>query len=301
MAEAQPNWGYRYLNELIGTFILILLGDGAIVVNILTGGFGLFGVSILWGFAVMFAVYWVGGVSEGHINPAVTIANAAFRDFPWRRVPGYIAAQVVGAFLGAVWLILIWSGYYSSFAQQNNITRGAPNSALTGMTLWTFFPNPAFAGVGTKIQSLNQAANLVSLPQAFLSQAMVTAILVAVIFALTDDWNPMGTRETPAVAAALIGLLVAALVMYEAPIDMATLNPARDFGPRVAGYLFGWGSVAFPGPRNGWWVPIVAPIVGGLAGGLAYDYGTRIRLKALENPPDEARVHDAEVGGEGAD
>ncbi len=207
MSEAQENWGYKYFNELIGTFILILLGDGAVVVNILTGGFDLFGVSILWGFAVMFAVYWVGGVSEGHINPAVTIANAVFRDFPWRHVPGYIASQVVGAFLGAVWLLFIWSGYYASFAQQNNITRGAPNSAITAMTLWTFFPNPAFAGVGIgKLNSLTQAANLVSYPQAFLSQAMVTAVLVAVIFALTDDWNPVGTRETPAVAAALIGL-----------------------------------------------------------------------------------------------
>ncbi|GAD52554.1 glycerol uptake facilitator protein [Halarchaeum acidiphilum MH1-52-1] len=294
MTHSSENWGYRYLNELIGTFILVLLGDGAVVLNILTGGFGLFGVSILWGFAVMFAVYWVGGVSEGHINPAVTIANAAFRGFPWRRVPGYIAAQVVGAFLGAVWLLFIWSGYYDAYDAAHGVTRGAPGSSITGMTLWTFFPNPAFAGV-TPEKPLTAVASLVSFPQAFLSQAMVTAVLVAVIFALTDDRNPMGTRDTAALGAFLIGLLVAALVMYESPIDMAALNPARDFGPRVAGYLFGWGRIAFPGPRGGWWVPVLAPLVGGLVGAFAYDYGTRVRLPPADTGEESPRVHEPDV------
>lgn len=291
-------WGAKYVNELVGTFILVLLGDGAVVVSVLTEGFDLFGVAVLWGFAVMFAVYWVGGVSEGHINPAVTIANAVWRDFPWKHVPGYIVAQIVGAFLAAGTLLVTWSGYYQSFSEANNVVRGQPGSSITGMTLWTFFPNPAFAGVKIgDYNSLQQAASLVSFPQAFFSEMVITAILVAVIFALVDDENPMGTRASPGIAALLIGLLVAALVQYEAPISMAALNPARDLGPRIMGYIAGWGRIAFPGPRGGWWLPTVSTIVGGIIGGGLYDFLTRryvIKLEAEEIEPEEPAVHDEE-------
>ncbi len=295
---AEEYWRAKYLNELVGTFILILLGDGAVVVSVLTGGFDLFGVAVLWGFAVMFAVYWVGGVSEGHINPAVTIANAVWRDFPWKHVPGYIVSQIVGAFLAAATLFVTWSGYYQQFNEANNVVTGEPGSSITGMTLWTFFPNPAFAGVKIgDFQTLNEAAFLVSFPQAFFSEVVITAILVGVIFALVDDWNPMGTRATPAISAFLIGLLVAALVQYEAPVSMAALNPARDLGPRIFGYLAGWGEIAFPGPRGGWWLPTTSTIVGGIIGGGLYDLLTRRYVKELEEQdiePEEPAVHDEE-------
>ncbi|WP_227357030.1 MIP/aquaporin family protein [Haladaptatus salinisoli] len=295
---AEEYWGARYVNELVGTFILILLGDGAVVVSVLTGGFDLFGVAVLWGFAVMFAVYWVGGVSEGHINPAVTIANAVWRDFPWKHVPGYVVAQIVGAFLAAATLLVTWSGYYRQFSQANNVVRGQPGSSITGMTLWTFFPNPVFAGVKVgDFNSLQEAAFLVSFPQAFFSEVVITAILVAVIFALVDDWNPVGTRTTPGVAAFLIGLLVAALVQYEAPVSMAALNPARDLGPRILGYFAGWGEIAFPGPRGGWWLPATSTTVGGIVGGGLYDFLTRRYVKRLEEEdiePEEPSVHEDE-------
>lgn len=293
---ADERWGGRYLNELVGTFILILLGDGAVVVSVLTGGFDLFGVAVLWGFAVMFAVYWVGGVSEGHINPAVTVANAVYRDFPWRHVPGYVVSQVVGAFLAAATLFFTWAGYYQQFSEANDVVRGEPGSSITGMTLWTFFPNPVFAGVKVgDFQTLEEAAFLVSFPQAFFSEVVITAILVGVIFALVDDRNPMGTRASPGIAAFLIGLLVAALVQYEAPISMAALNPARDLGPRIFGYLAGWGEIAFPGPRGGWWLPTVSTLVGGIVGGGLYDVLTRryvTELQAAGTEPDEPGGHE---------
>lgn len=285
LSVADENWTAKYINELVGTFILILLGDGSVIVSVLTSGFDLFGVAVLWGFAVMFAVYWAGGVSDAHINPAVTIANAAYREFSWRHVPGYIIAQIVGAFLAAATLFYTWSGYYRMFSQTNGVVRGQPGSSITGMTLWTFAPNPAFAGVVVgDANSLQQVASLVSFPQWFFSEMVITAILVGVIFALGDEWNPVGTRTEPGLGAFLIGLLVAALVQYEAPVSMAALNPARDLGPRIFGYLVGWGPIAFPGPRGGWWMPTVSTIVGGLVGGILYDVLTRRSLKQTAEP-----------------
>lgn len=271
----EENWTPQYINEIVGTFILIFFGDGSVVVSILTEAYGLFGVAILWGFAVMFAVYWAGGVSQAHINPAVTLGFAVWGDFPWRRVPGYIASQLLGAFLAAATLWFTWQGWYQAFHQANGISPGDPGSSITGMTLWTFFPNPAFAGVVVgDASSLAEVANLVSFEQAFFSEVVITAILVGVIFALADAENEMAPSATPGLFAFLVGLLVAALVQYEAPISMAALNPARDLGPRIFGYLVGYGNIAFPGPRGGWWLPTVSTIVGGIIGGGIYEYLT---------------------------
>lgn len=287
---ADENWTAQYINEIIGTFILIFLGDGAVVVSILTGAYGLFGVAILWGFAVMFAVYWAGGVSAAHINPAVTVAFATWGDFPWRRVPGYIASQLLGAFLAAATLWFTWQGWYQSFNQANGIQPGDPGSAITGMTLWTFFPNPAFAGVVVgDATSMNQVANLVSFPQAFFSEVVITALLVGTIFALADAENEMAPTVSPGLFALLVGLLVAALVQYEAPVSMAALNPARDLGPRIFGYLVGYGEIAIPGPRGGFWLPSVSTLVGGLVGGGLYQYLTHRYIVGAIAPgqPDE--------------
>jgi glycerol uptake facilitator protein len=299
MAEAEENWTAKYINEVIGTFILIFLGDGAVVASIITGAYGLFGAAIGWGFAVMFAVYWAGGVSSAHINPAVTLGFATWRDFPWKHVPGYIISQIVGAFLAAATLYFTWLGYYQSQYQQTGIFPGEPGSSVWGATLWTFFPHPVFAGLKPfgDLTRLEQAANLVSFPQAFFSELVITAILVGLIFALVDDWNPMGTRDDPGLGGFLIGLVVAALVLYEAPISMAALNPARDLGPRIFGYLVGFGDIAFPGPRGGWWLPSVSTAVGGIIGGGLYDLLTRRELFNIEEgPPEETPPGRAEEG-----
>src|SRR5699024_9841186 len=174
----------------------------------------------------MFAVYWVGGVSSAHINPAVTLGFASWRDFPWKHVPGYIVSQIVGAFLAAATLWYTWLGYFQNRFQETGVYPGDPGSSEWAATLWTFFPHPDFVGV-TKgdLSTLNEAAHYVSFSQAFFSELVITAILVAVIFALVDEWNPMGIRNTKALQGLLIGLLVGALVLYEAPVSMAALNP----------------------------------------------------------------------------
>jgi glycerol uptake facilitator protein len=289
MAETEENWPVKYLNELVGTYILIFIGDGAVVASILTGAYGLLGASFGWAFGVMFAVYWVGGVSSGHINPAVTLGFASWRDFPWKHVPGYIISQIVGAFLAAATLYFTWLGYFQHNYQTTGIFPGEPGSSVWGATLWTFFPHPVYAGVGPfgDLARLEQASEFVSFAQAFFSELVITAILVAVIFALVDDWNPMGVRNTRALQGLTIGLLVGALVLYEAPVSMAALNPARDLGPRIFGYLVGFGDIAFPGPRGGWWLPSVSTAIGGVIGGGLYDLLTRRELFNIESGPDE--------------
>src|SRR6266496_4189048 len=129
--------------ECLGTFILICFGDGVVAMAVAalnqsgrgTKIFDASGDWLLigwgWGFAVAFAIYVAGGVSGAHINPAVTLAFAARRGFPWRKVPSYIAAQLVGAFLGALLVYIVYKGAIDSYDRANHITRGDPNSVPT--------------------------------------------------------------------------------------------------------------------------------------------------------------------------
>src|ERR1044071_1091962 len=140
----------EYLSEFLGTFILIAFGDGVVAMAVaalnqsgrgslifapsgdwLIIGFG-------WGLAVAFAVYVAGGVSGAHINPAVTVAFAARRGFPWRKVPSYIAAQVIGAFLGALLVYIVYKAAIDSYERANHITRGDLNSIPTYSIFATF-------------------------------------------------------------------------------------------------------------------------------------------------------------------
>ena len=274
-------------NEFLGTFILMFIGDGAVAVSVSTGGYDLFGVGIMWGFAVMFAIYAAGGVSGAHINPAVTISMAAFRGFPRRLVAPYIVAQIAGAFVAAALLYVIWSSAIAQFEAANGIVRNNPGStpaesgARSAMIFFTFAPNPAFA------TNLGWSWDAVSPIVWFLSEVSITALLVWLVFALTDEKNPLVPRAN--IGPLLIGFVVAMLVAYEAPISMAALNPARDLGPRIFGLLAGWGEVAFPGPRGLWWMPTVSTIVGGLVGAAIYTFVTRpFFVPRVPEVPEEA-------------
>lgn len=264
------------LAEGIGMFILILLGNGAVAVNILTGAIDLYGVGIMWAFGVVFAVYAVGATSGAHINPAVTIGLAAFKGFSWAKVAPYIIAQLIGAFLGAIAIHLSWRGVMSAFEVEQGIERGEPGSQLSAMVYYTFTPNPA--AIGTDQAAWDQ----VPLWTGFLTEVIITMLLVAGIMYLTDAVN--SSRPLANLAPWFIALLVAALVIYAAPITMAALNPARDLGPRIFALLAGWGEIAIPGPRNEMWIPIAGPIVGGIIGGALYTYLIRPYYPITDEP-----------------
>jgi glycerol uptake facilitator protein len=140
--------------------------------------------------------------------------------------------------------------------------RGQSGSQLSAMGFGTYAPNPAF--FGTTVEAFEK----VSLSKWFMSEMFTTSILVFGILFLTDQHNTSAPSAN--LAPFFIGLLVAALVAYEAPISMTAMNPARDLGPRIMSYAFGWGEMAFPGPRGGWWIPTVSTITGGLIAGAFY-------------------------------
>ncbi len=273
--------------EFVGTFILMLFGNGAVVVSVATGSYDLWAVALMWFVGVSLAIYAAGAVSGAHINPAVTLSFAAFTDFPWRKAAPYIIAQILGAFTASVAIYTAFHGLINNFEAANNIVRGEPGSQLSAMVFTTYAPNPAIVGTG------QAAFEQVPLWTWFASEMIITALLVFGVFYIIEEVN--AGRPLANIGPAMIGILVAGLVAYEAPVSMAALNPARDLGPRIFTLLAGWGDIAFPGPRGvDFLIPTVSTIVGGLIGGAIYTY----LYKRVYPVPAEAGREPEEVRGE---
>ena len=287
MARAQAVAGWRRTvwgelsAEFLGTMVLIAFGDGVVAMAVAAlnqsgRGPNIFVASgdwllITWGWAlaVAFAVYVAGGISGAHINPAVTLAFAVRRGFPWRKVPSYIVAQVVGAFTGAALVYLVYHNAISSYEAAKGVTRGAlggPGDSTATFSIFATFPAPYFHA---------------SMIWPFVDQVVGTAFLVMFVFALVDRLNlPPGVNLAPL----LVGLAVGAIGMSYGANAGYAINPARDFGPRVLAWLTGWGQVALPGIHNYVWVPIVGPLVGGVVGAIVYDLFIHQILRAREAP-----------------
>ena len=225
------------LAEAIGTMILILLGDGVVANVVLARTKGNNGgwivITVGWGVAVAIAIYAVGRISGAHLNPAVSIALATMGSFPWAQVPGYIAAQMVGGFAGAV---LVWLSYLPHWGATTD-----PDAKRA-----VFCTAPAIRDY----------------PANFLSEAIATFMLVFLGAAIAKS-SP-GNLDVPLAGAVVwtIGLSLGATTGY-------ALNPARDLGPRIA-------HAVLPIPGKGssdWeyaWIPVVAPIIGAIAGAGLY-------------------------------
>ena len=259
--------------EFVGTFVVILVGDGAVAAAVMTNSIDGWGVAMMWGLAVTFGIYIAGPVSGAHFNPAVTIAMAVFRGFPARRIIPYIASQIAGAFTGAACVYALWSGFWPRAVEKLGVEVGAPGSQKLMAIFSCFYPSPGGIGVDAA------AMATVSAGGAFFIEAVLTMFLLLMIFALTEPDNP-GLPQA-GLGPIFIGLTVTAIVGVGGPLTMDAVNPVRDFGPRLFAYVIGFGRIAFPGPRgNEWWLYIVAPIIGGLIGAAVYRYLVRRFLPA---------------------
>jgi len=255
--------------EFLGTFLLVFFGCGAVHVAVLTEALsGLWQVAIVWGVAIMLAIYAFGPVSGAHINPAITLSFAAWRMFPAGRVPAYLACQTAGAFVAAALLFLVFQPFLAQKERDKGVVRGEPGSEITAMCYGEYFPNPGvIAAVSPHpIASLSiHGESFVSMPVACLFEFIGTAILAMMVVAVTHPAHPSGPKN---LAPVFIGLTVSALIVVIAPITQACFNPARDFGPRLFASLAGWGEIALPGPRSPGFltVYILAPIGGAIVG-----------------------------------
>jgi len=226
--------------EVIGTMLLVLFGDGVVAACLLkrtkaeNGGWMV--ITTGWALGVAVAVYAVGRISGAHINPAVTIGLAVAGKFPWTEVPRYIAAQFIGAFLGAV---LVWLAYLSHWAPTEDKS--------------------------SKLSVFATAPAIRHLPANLVTEIIGTFVLVFGVMAISANAAPAQSGLTPL----LVGFLVWAIgLSLGAPTGYA-INPARDLAPRLAHALL---PIAGKGDSD-WgyaWVPIVGPIAGGLIGAVAY-------------------------------
>ena len=277
--ESCPSLVRQVVAEVFGTFLLIFFGCGAVHAAVLTGAqSGLWQVAVVWGVAIMLAIYSVGGVSGAHINPAMTLAFALWRGFPKSRVLPFIAGQVAGAMLAAGLLFVLFGPQLAAKEKEKLVTRGESGSIVTAMCYGEYFPNPGSLAAGDDVYSVENHAKWresASPTLAFLAEFFGTLILAFVVFALTDERN----RGQPAAGQApiFIGLTVSALISVIAPLTQACFNPARDFGPRLFARFAGWGDVALPGQDEWSWltVYIVAPIFGAVVGGGIYEFAIR--------------------------
>lgn len=228
-----------FVAELVGTMLLVLLGDG-VVAAVLLGkskaeNSGWIVITTGFGFAVAFGVYASAGVSGGHLNPAVTLGMAVIHKIHWQEVPTYIGGQLLGAFIGA---ILVWIAY---------------------LPHWRETPDPA-----KKLAVFSTAPAIRSFPANVLSEAIGTFVLVFGILVIVS-YKGM----SPGLVPLLIGFLIWSIGLSLGGSTGFAINPARDFGPRVAHAI-----LPIPGKGGSDWgyaiVPIIGPIIGGVLGAATY-------------------------------
>jgi MIP family channel proteins len=235
--------------EFLGTFVLIVFGVGVVAQTVLSKGANgsYLAINLGWGLAVMLGVYIAAGVSGAHLNPAVSVALAVHRGFPWTKVPVYVAAQVAGAFVAAA---VVFLTYHEAFAAFDGGVRQVQGDLGTA-GIFSTYPQPFLSTTGGLID-----------------QIVGTALLMACVLALTD---PRNAGPPPWLVAPLIGGLVVAIGVSFGFNAGYAINPARDFGPRLFTAMAGWGGAVFTAGNGWWWVPIVGPTIGAMIGPVFYD------------------------------
>ena len=231
-----------FIAEIVGTMILILLGDGVVANVVLSKnkgeGGGWIVITAGWGFAVAMAVYVTGWVSGAHINPAVTIGFLSIGQISAGTAVMYIIGQFIGAFLGA---ILVWLAYYKHFDATDN----------ADLKLAVFCTGPAIRNYGWNL----------------ITEIIGTMMLLWGVLGIFNTNNGIAGGMGPYA----VGILVFAIGLSLGGPTGYAINPARDLGPRIAHFV-----LPIPGKRDSdWgysWIPVVGPIIGGIIGAVTYQF-----------------------------
>ncbi|MDC8002687.1 aquaporin family protein [Aureisphaera galaxeae] len=236
-----------FIAEIVGTFILILLGNGVVANVVLNGtkgnNSGWIVITTGWALAVYVAVLIAGPVSGAHINPAVTVSLAVAGLFDWALVPTYIAGQMIGAMLGAFCVWLFHKKHYDTTEDAGGIAA-------------TFCTAPAIRNTGSNV----------------FSEVIGTFVLLLAVFYIAGPEFTTASGEAATIGLGSLGALPVALVVWSIGLSLGgttgyAINPARDLGPRIVHAL-----LPLKNKQTDWgysWIPVIAPILGGgLAAGL---------------------------------
>jgi glycerol uptake facilitator protein len=265
----------EFIGETLGTFVLVLFGCGAVAVSVLFDGYsGLLQIAMVWGIGVTLAIYLTRHLSCAHLNPAVSIAMVVSKRMSASKLPAYLIAQFTGAILAGLVLYLLFATSISSYESAHGIIRGTPESVKTARMFGEYYVIPGSLAV-------------VSMPLAIGAEAFGTFVLLLMIFALTEGCN-VG-RPDNAITPVFIGLTVTLVICLIAPLTQAGLNPARDFGPRLVAWIFGWNGAAFPDKHGGFFlVYILGPVVGGVLASLFF---VHILEPAMKKPSEKCNCN----------
>ncbi|KAK5256824.1 glycerol channel [Cryomyces antarcticus] len=236
-------------SEFLGTFILLMFGDGVVAQVVLSGGTkgNYQSISWGWGLGVMLGVY-TAGISGAHLNPAVTFANCVFRKFSWKKFPIYMFAQTLGAFCASG---VVYANYKSAI----DVFEGGPDIRTVGL-------NTSSAGI-----FCTYPAPFMTKTGQFFSEFVASTLLMFLIYALKDDGN-LGAGNLTPLGLFFIIFGIGACFGWETGY---AINLARDFGPRLMSYFLGYGHGVWSAGNYYFWVPMVAPFFGCTFGGWLYD------------------------------
>ncbi len=246
------------LAEFLGTLTLMIFGlavNAQVTLSSQATGTYL-SINFGWGLAVMMGIYVSGGISGAHLNPAVTIALACLRGFSWRKVIPYILVQLLAAIVASTIVFFVYydalGAYEANLLSSNEAVQTLGTSHLMETAgIWATYPQ-----------------EYLTLRGGFVDQAVGTALLLMLIFAMSDGQN---LAPYPKIAPITVGTIVFLIGMTFGLNCGYAINPIRDFGPRIFTYVAGWGGEVFQKGNGFWWVPIAGPIVGAVIGGFTYD------------------------------
>lgn len=244
----EPPLLYKVIAEIVGTFILVFFGCGAVCQVKYTGAMvGLGQVTTTFALGGALGIYACGSISGGHLNPAVTLAFALVRpkDFPFRNVVPYWIAQVAGAFGASSLLYYFFYWSIKEFEANEGIVRGQYGHSFAGAfgCYWSEYVIGAY--------------------HAILLEMMGTGMLTFVVFSITHKNNNVPASLVPV----LVGITIGSVIAIIGSMSGGAINPARDFGPRLLTYIQGWGEESF----DHYWVYTLGPLIGGFIGAFYAD------------------------------